>query len=205
LLAPALVITGTPFLLHTLIINFRPMEVLYLLTSFINDIFIKGLFISILSIMIAGKVLKTDTRNAFAIVKWLILVYAVLNTGYYFFAIFSPDKMVSFWERATDVYSYAYDLMIVSNTLLPLLLFLKKPGRNKYVLLALSFLMNIGWMFELFVIYRTDFHRDNGVRDLSFNVWWYILLSGTFIGSVIYAIGGAVQRKMLKAGAREAH
>jgi hypothetical protein len=181
------------------------MEVLYLLTNLINAIFIKGLFISMLSIMIAGKVLKTDTRNAFTIIKWLILVYAGLNTSYYFFAYFSPTIMVSFWERATDSYSFAYDLMVVPNTLLPLLLLFKKPGRNKYVLLALSFLMNIGWIFELFVIYRTDLHRDHVTTHLSFNFLWYILLSGIFIGSVIYAIGGAIQRKMLKAGALEAH
>jgi hypothetical protein len=173
------------------------MEVLYLLTNLINAIFIKGLFISILSIMIAGKILKRDSRIAFAIIKWLILVYAGLNIGYYFIAYFSPVTRVSFLVRATGSYNFAYYIMLVPNTVLPLLLMFKKPGRNGYVLLALSFLMNIGWAFELFVIYSTDIHRDHIANQLSFNYLWLIVLNGAFIGSVIYAIGRAINRKML--------
>lgn len=172
------------------------MEVLYLLTNLINDIFIKDLFISILSIMVVGKILKTDTRNAFAIIKGLILVYAVSNICYFFIACFSPSTMASFLGSATGSYSFAYYLMLLPNTILPLLLLFKKLGRNKYLLLALSFLMNIGWVFELFVIYSTDLHRDYVATQLSFNYLWFMVLKGVFIGSVIYAIGRTVKRKM---------
>jgi len=171
------------------------MEVLYLLTNLINAIFIKGLFISILSIMIVGKVLKTDTHNAFVIIKGIILVYAGLNIGYYFVACFSPADMVSIRGRATDSYNFAYYIMLVPNTLLPLLLLFKKVGRNKYLLLALAFLMNIGWMFELFVIYNTNLHREHLATQLSFNYLWFIVLEGLFVGSVIYAIGRIIKRK----------
>ncbi|MBK0380890.1 hypothetical protein [Mucilaginibacter segetis] len=171
------------------------MEVLYLLITLINSIFIKSLFISILSIMLAGRILKTDTRNAFAIIKGLILVYAGLNIIYYFIAYFSPATMVSFWGRGMGNYSFAYYLMFAANTLLPLLLFFKKLGRNKFVLLTLSFLMNIGWVFELFIIYHTDIYRNYNGNQLSLNFLWFIVLNGFFIGSVMYAIGSAVKRK----------
>lgn len=170
------------------------MEILYLLTNLINAIFIKGLSVSILSIMIAGKILKTDTRNAFAIIKWLILIYAGLNIVYYFIAYFSHATTDSFLERTTGPYSFAYYTMLIPNTLLPLLLIFEKPGHNKYVLLALSFLMNIGWILELFVIYSVSIHRDHTTKELSFNYLWIIVLIGAFIGSVIYAIGRAIKR-----------
>jgi hypothetical protein len=172
------------------------MEVLYLLISFINGLFIKSLFISILSIMLVGKVLKTDTRKAFVITKALILIYAGLNISSYVITYFSPAIMDSFLVRTTGPYKFAYYLMTVSNTILPLLLLFKRLGRNKYVLLILSFLMDIGWIFELFIIYSTDLHRDNTLTPLSFNFLWLMLLNGIFIGSVIYAIGRAFKHKV---------
>ena len=172
------------------------MEALYLLTSFINGIFIKSLFISIISIILVGKVLKADTRNAFIITKAIILIYAALNIIYYIAVYFSPAAIDSFVGRATGTYSFAFYLMLVPNTILPLLLLFKRLGRNKYVLLILSFLMNIGWIFELLIIYSTDMHRDNTATRLSFNFLWFILLNGILIGSVIYAIGRAFKNKV---------
>lgn len=172
------------------------MEVLYLLTSFINSIFIKSLFISILSIMLVGKILRTDTRNAFVITKGLILIYAGLNITTYIIAYFSPVTMDSFLARTAGPYSFSYYLMIVPNTILPLLLLFKRLSRNKPLLLILSFLMNIGWVFELLIIYSTDMHRDNTATRLSFYSLWAILLNGIFIGSVIYAIGRVFKDKV---------
>lgn len=169
------------------------MEGLFLLTNFINGIFIKSLCISILSIMIAGKILKTDTRNAFAIVKWLIVVYAGLNITYYLLVYFSPGVMDSFWERAAGPYSFAWYLMYLPNTVLPLLLLFKNIGRNKYVLLILSFLMNIGWMFDSFVYYTTTIESNQRPARSSFDFLWFIVLWGVFIGSVIYAVGRAIK------------
>jgi hypothetical protein len=170
------------------------METFYLITHLIDSIFIKGLFISVLSIIIVGRVLKADTRNAFAIIKWIVFVYAALNIVYYYAVSFSGE-MLSFNERAMGPYNLVYYLMMVPNTLLPLLLLFKKWGRNKYILLALSLLMNVGWMFELFTIYNTDFHIDHIHSLPSLNFLWFIALKGVFIGAVIYAIGRAVTRK----------
>jgi len=172
------------------------MEVLNLLTSFIDGVFIKSLFISILSIMLADKVLKTDTRNAFVIIRGLILVYAGLNISYYFIVYFSPTASDSFFERIRGPYSFAYYLMIVPNTILPLLLLFNRLGSNKYILLILSFLMNIGWVFDLFIIYSTDISRNNTSIGLSFNSLWFITIYGIFIGSVIYAIGRLFKHKV---------
>jgi hypothetical protein len=170
------------------------MDILYLLTGLINDIFIKGLFISALSMIIVGKALKADTRNAFAIIKWIVLVYAGLNIVYYY-AVSSSAEMLSFNERAVGPYSFAFYLMLVPNTVLPLLLLFKKFGRNKYVLLSLSLLMNIGWMLELFIIYDTELNNSHKLPSPNF--LWFIALKGVFISAIIYAIGRAVTRKMV--------
>lgn len=146
--------------------------------------------------MLVGKVLKGDTRNAFVIAKAIILIYAVLNIANYIAVYFSPTEMDSFMGRAGGVYSFAYYLMFVSNTVLPLLLFFKRVGRNKYLLLILSVLMNVGWIFDLLIIYSTDMHRDNTTTRHSFNFLWFMLLNGIFIGSVIYAIGRAFKHKV---------
>lgn len=171
------------------------MEILYLLINIINDVLIRGLFISILSILIAGRVLKTDVHNAFTIIKWIILVYAGLNICYYFFAYFAIPARTSFFERATGPYSFTFYLMLVPNTVLPLLL-LKKWRYNKYLMLTLSFLMNIGWTFELLVIYVMTTHRDYITTRPSFNYLWLVVLKGFFIGALIYVIGRAFKRKM---------
>lgn len=145
--------------------------------------------------MIVGKALKADTRNAFVIIKWIILVHGGLSIVYYYMVSFSAAEMISFNERAIGQYSFAFYLMLVPNTLLPLLLLFKKLGRNKYVLLVLSLLMNMGWILELFTIYNTDFYIDNIHSLPSLNFLWFIALKGVFIGAVIYAIGRVVTRK----------
>jgi hypothetical protein len=171
------------------------MDTLYLLSGFINDIFIKGLFISVLSIMIVGRILKADTRNAFVIIRWMILVHAVLSIVYYYMLSFAAAITISFYERSMALNNLAYYLMLIPNTLLPLLLLFKKLGRNQYVLLALSLLMNIGWMLEWYIIYDTELHNKHNHYEPSLNVLWFFALKGVFIGAVIYAIGRAVTRK----------
>ncbi|MFD0792561.1 hypothetical protein ACFQZX_02970 [Mucilaginibacter litoreus] len=172
------------------------MKALYLLINFFDGIIIKSLFISVLSIMLAGKVLKTDTRNAFGVTRMLILIYAGLNIILYVTAYFSPSAMAGLLGRTTDLYSFVYYFMIVSNTIFPLILLFKKLGHNKYVLLSLSFLMNIGWLMELLIIYNTDMHINNTATRPSNDYLWFILINGIFIGSVIYAIGGAFKHKL---------
>ena len=170
------------------------MQAYQMFMEIIQSVFIRGLFVSVLSIIAAGKIFKSDIRNALAIIKSIILVYAGLTIVYYLIEILTPTKIEAdaFGQRFTGPYGFAYYMMLVPNTILPLLLFFKKLGRNKYVLLALSFLMNIGWMFEVFVIYTTDLHRN--ITHLSYNyIWFILLLKGPFVGSVIYAISKCVK------------
>lgn len=145
--------------------------------------------------MVAGKVLKVDTRNAFKIIKWVVLVYAGLNICYYVVVYFTPAAMDSFLGKARGTYDFSFYLMFVPNTILPLFLLFKKLGHNKYVLLTLSFLMNAGWLLELFALYNTDFHREYVTSLPLSNYLWLVVLKGFFIGSVIYAIGNSFNRK----------
>ncbi len=168
---------------------------LYLLNTFINTIFIKGLFISVLSIIIAGKLLKTDNRHALLIIRWIILVYTALNISYNLLTFFSPVDANGILERLTGTYWLLNSFIFIIENILPFLLLIKRISYNKYILLAISFLINLSWLYNLFAIYSTNLHRDYVQPKLSYTPLWFMLLYGILLGSIIYAIGRIIERK----------
>lgn len=129
----------------------------------ISDYLIKGIFISILLIILIKLISKNKIETVFSskIIKWIIIIYSfgvLVNTILIF--IFPPTEKYAFLERATGPYWRAYWLMLSMNSIIPLLLLNRKIGRNIYFLLIISLLMNIGWLFESFVVHMTSLHRD---------------------------------------------
>lgn len=131
--------------------------------KFISDFLIKGIFISILLIILIKLIFKNKIETVLStrIIKWIIIIYSfgVLVSTILMF-IFPPTEKYAFLERATGPYWWAYWLMLSMNSIIPLILLNNKIGRNIYFLLTISFLMNIGWLFESFVIHMTSLHRD---------------------------------------------
>ncbi|MEO7215755.1 hypothetical protein [Mucilaginibacter sp.] len=176
------------------------MELFNSLLRLFFDVFIRSTFISVPVIIIIWAIFKgkVQTQNALAIIKWLLISHTVLYivqlVGEFGYSYFGGVEYMQYIIPARAVGSYAifYWFMWVSVTLLPFSLLIKKLGRNAYFLFLVALLMNLGWLFELFVIHVTSLHRDYipGVDAyLLYPVEISVLLEGVTCGVVAVVIG----------------
>lgn len=78
--------------------------------------------------------------------------------------------------------------MSTGHLLIPLLLLNKRLGRSVYFLLFLGIIMNMGRLFERFVILTTSLHRDylpqgRGTTENSL-IDMFLIIAGNFIFSL---------------------
>jgi molybdopterin-containing oxidoreductase family membrane subunit len=98
------------------------------------------------------------TRNVLEnIAKTIVLTGLIVGYAYmieYFLAWYSHNivEQESFRWRALGEYSVQFWIMVVCNSLIPLLFFFKKVRMNLAWLFSISILINIGMWFERFVI-----------------------------------------------------
>ena len=91
------------------------------------------------------------------IAKTIILTGIIVGYAYlveYFIAWYSHNmvEQESFLWRATGAYRFEFWIMIICNSLVPLLLFVKRIRRSLPWLFIVSILINIGMWYERFVI-----------------------------------------------------
>ena len=95
---------------------------------------------------------KFQFKKAFRIIKWIIIVYAIVNLISFLIGIIVfPDKS-AFLNRATGKYWPNYWLMMFSAIFLPFSLLHKRIGIKPFYLLFVSLMMKIGWYFHFYVI-----------------------------------------------------
>ena len=138
------------------------MEIFSDIISLINLLFIKPLLVTVF-ILLFYRILssrKDVVTEAVLILKCGVLLYIFLDIIFYSVLLIFPNEEYGFVNRATGPYWWSYLIMMLGHLLIPLLLLVKKLGRNIYFLLFVSFVINIGWMFERFVIIMTSIHRD---------------------------------------------
>jgi hypothetical protein len=103
--------------------------------------------------------------------------------------IFTDSEASSFWSRMTGQYKFAYWFMFISNSVLPLCLIFKKC-QKLYILLLITILMNLGWLFESFVIHVTSLSRDySGGSYFPYNREIVIVVEGICWGVLAIIIG----------------
>ncbi|MCO5947059.1 hypothetical protein [Mucilaginibacter flavidus] len=170
------------------------MEIYFKIWGLIGTHLIKGIFISVLVIILARKFFKNiDFNNALSIIKWILIFYAILNLASFVVLVFLINGY-SFWNEATGPYNFAYWLMLLGS-FSPFFLFFKKLDRNVYLILLVAILTNIGWLLESFVIHIISFHRDysgdvNGLALLlPFNHELVAITEGFFLGCLVIIIG----------------
>jgi hypothetical protein len=170
------------------------MELFFKILGLVGTHLIKGIFISVLVIILARKFFKKiDFNSAISIIKWILIFYAILNLASFVILVFSINSN-SFWKQATGPYNFAYLLMLLGS-FSPLFLFFKKLNRNVYFILLVAILTNIGWLFESFIIHTISFHRDysgnvNGLALLlPFNHELVAITEGFFLGCLAIIIG----------------
>jgi len=170
-------------------------------TELIYALFIKSIFISVLVVMLAYKLLKNwvDVPYSINIIKWMMLVYSVFifvaDVILLFFAKVSYIDSLYFRRQFTGPYWYV-DLFLTLSQVLPLVLFSKKLARSIYFVLFFSILMNIRWLMESLVIHIMSIHRDYAYETnpfLPFDSELLALLKGLFWGGITVLIGAWVK------------
>jgi molybdopterin-containing oxidoreductase family membrane subunit len=109
------------------------------------------------------KLITLDNLEAMA--KMIILTGLIVGYAYateFFIAWYSGNQYEYeiFRWRATGDYAAEYWIMVVFNSLIPLLFFVKRIRRSVAWLFALGILINIGMWFERYVIIVTSLAHD---------------------------------------------
>ncbi len=167
--------------------------------TFIEDNLIRGIFVSVLLIILAKYFFhnRINTLISVKVIKWIIIIYASINLISIIFSLFAEHSDIHiFSERATGAYWWAYWLMLIMNCVFPLLLLNKKFGNKIHFLFFTALLMNIGWLFESFIIHITSIHRDYMPNEynpyLPNKSETLILIKGFLLGSVLLLIENIV-------------
>ena len=134
----------------------------------IDDAFIKGVFLSIITVIFCKRFLNNqiETIVSAKILKWTLIIHAIvviINTLILFF--FRDSENALFLSRATGQYWWIYLFMLTMNSVVPLFLLNKKLGDNLYFMLIVGILINLGWIFESFVIHVTSINADYGDKN----------------------------------------
>ena len=167
----------------------------------ISDYLIKGIFISILLIIFIKLLSKNKIETVLStkIIKWIIILYSfgvLVNTILMF--LFPSSEKYAFLERATGPYWWAYWLMLSMNSIVPLLLLNNKIGKKIHFLLLIALLMNIGWIFESFVVHMSSLQIDFITEDynpyLPNNRELYLLLNGFVLGIIVLVIENIIKK-----------
>ncbi|HEX8270548.1 MAG TPA: hypothetical protein VF581_11710 [Flavobacterium sp.] len=173
-------------------------EALAQISMIINESLIKGLSISVLVVMFSRLIFrhKVDVQYAFAILKWIVIVYSVLVVIGTLLLLVFPQAQYSFIERATGPYWWAYWTMFILHAVLPQLLIIKRMGQKPFVLLIISILINIGWILELIIIRSSgcyaDFAPENHTSSLLTSSEYIISVKGFTVGVLALAIGNII-------------
>ena len=92
-------------------------------------------------------------------------------------------EQYAFINRATGPYWWSYWTMIICNTVIPQVFWVKAARRSIPVMFVVSIFVNIGMWFERFVITVTSLHRDPLPSNWGMYAWgWYdaAILFGSF-------------------------
>ncbi len=113
------------------------------------------LMIPLRSIFNYEKIITVDVLENVA--KTIIFTGMIVGFAYateFFIAWYSHNivEAESFRWRATGTYSLEFTIMVVCNTIVPLLFFVKRVRRSIPLLFGISILVNIGMWYERFVI-----------------------------------------------------
>lgn len=134
------------------------MEDFLSIVRIVADNLTKGMLASILTVIIISKIFrKVSLKRSLATLRWFMLAYAIIAI---LSIAYSYITLKFNFDRATGPYWWSYWLMFTCTCVLPFLLLHKKFRHNIAFMLILSVLVNLGWLFELFVILVTSLHRD---------------------------------------------
>ncbi|WP_108801903.1 hypothetical protein [Aquimarina sp. Aq107] len=168
---------------------------------FIGKNIIGGIFIGVALIILVRLLFKEkiETIISLEIIRWIIITYCfIASISWLLLLIFPHSEEYAFLNRATGPYAWAYWLMLLMNTVVPFILLNKSIGKKIYIIFFLTLFMNIGWIFEYFIIFVTSLHRDfsdGNHTDLLLNSRQIkTLVKGFFIGLISLVAGNGIRK-----------
>ena len=172
------------------------MEGYNYIISLITEYCIRGIFISVFVILVFEKIFgeKLDADFGITVIKWIIITYSILSlTSFVLCFGLTEESQFTFISRMLGPYLLVYWTMFVLNSVLPFLLLYNKVGRKKILVFMISVVMNLGWLFESFIIHTTMMHRDFdnfGYKMLlPFDRELALIYRGIFIGVILLFLG----------------
>jgi hypothetical protein len=176
------------------------MEDLLSIVRILADNLTKGMLASILTVLVICRIFrKVSLKQSLAPLRWFILFYAIMAI---LSIVYSYITVKFNFDRATGPYWWSYWLMFTCTCVLPFLLLHKKFKHNIAFMLILSIIINLGWLFELYVILVTSLHRDylpsswpdgNYIWGTLY-IFGVLALQGILVGLLSILIGYLVNR-----------
>lgn len=172
--------------------------------SLIDGFLLRGIFVSVIIILVAKLVLRNTISIGLSlnIIRITLIIHSVVYIILFITSLLNNSTDNIFWTRALGPYWWAYWIMMTFNSLLPLTLLIRRLGNNNIYLLSISILMNIGWIFESFVTYITNMEREYLNSDynpyLPTSAEISVLINGLILGIFILLIGNLITMKKNK-------
>lgn len=104
---------------------------------------------------------RFETKKVLKVVAKIIVIHTIFTLIYALVGIIFYQEKFEFIKKATGAYSWAYWMMFLSASILPLTLLIKKLSNNFFYVLFVAILMKIGYYAERFVIIITSLQQDN--------------------------------------------
>ena len=182
------------------------MELYNRIISIVDSNLIYCLVPMVLTLLIIRLIFKDrfNTKKALNIIRWIIIGYTIITLIYFIIGILYYSEDFAFTNRATGPYKYAYWLMLISASILPFTLLIKKLSTKFWYVLLIAFFMKVGVYFERFVIITTSFHRDyepnSGMTNITVSLIYGLsvfFIQGFIISLIVIGILKMIERKKL--------
>jgi hypothetical protein len=183
------------------------MELYNKIISIVDSNLIYCLVPMILALILIRLIFKDrfPTKKALNLIRWIIIGYTIITLMYFIIGMLFYSEDYAFTNRATGPYKYAYWLMLISATVLPFTLLIKKLSTKFWYVLLIAFFMKVGVYFERFVIITTSFHRDYapnvGMTNITESLIYGLsvfFIQGFIISVILIGILKMIERKKLR-------
>jgi hypothetical protein len=140
---------------------------------------------------------KFKTKQAFSLIKWIIIFYSILSLIHYILNITLLPTDYGYINRPIIPSTTHHKFMFVCATILPFTLLYKNWGSKAFYLLIIGVLIKIGGYLEKFVIIVTSFHRNSSTNYITSltNYLFLIFIQGFIIAIMLLIIAHLTGRK----------
>jgi hypothetical protein len=130
------------------------VKIFYRIIELVNENLIYCLPTIILTLLFFQVFFKEKSRfkNAYQIIKWIIIVYGIVNLISFLIGIILFPEKSDLFNQTIGKYWLNYWLMMFTAVILPLSLLYEKIGIKPFYLLFVSIITKIGWYFHFYVV-----------------------------------------------------